>query len=388
MIIKKLELQGFKSFVDRTKVVFHPGITAIVGPNGTGKSNLVDALLWVLGGRRQKTVRGDRTDDIIFNGNAKRPPVSMADVVLSLGGEDGEMTISHRAFRSGESEYRLDGKAVRLRDIQEELWKHSIGEAEYFVIEQGAIGTFVTSKPIEKRALLEEAAGTAYYKDKKRQAQNKLETSEQNLTRLEDIISEVEKAKNSLQRQASAATRYRRLRERIRELTSFHYLRKDIHLSRAQAEGRRRLRRLPGEGAGDRLPDQGRGTRPGPASARRSGTSRKRSRRTRRKSMPSSPRPPAWKARSSGKPSASSSSRSPGRRPKPAARSSEQEMLALEIESIQAQTALEEMTADLEGRGRRSKPPPPSSAKPRNGRPPGPPTSRPSATSTSASSRS
>jgi chromosome segregation protein len=236
MIIKKLELQGFKSFVDRTKIVFHPGITAIVGPNGTGKSNLVDALLWVLGGHRQRTVRGDRTDDIIFNGNTKRPPVSMADVVLSLGGEDGEMTVSHRAFRSGESEYRLDGKGVRLRDIQEELWKHSIGEAEYFVIEQGAIGTFVTSKPLEKRALLEEAAGTAYYKDRKRQAQNKIETSEQNMTRLEDIISEVEKAKNSLQRQASAANRYRRLRERIRELTSFHYLRKDIHLVRTQAE--------------------------------------------------------------------------------------------------------------------------------------------------------
>jgi chromosome segregation protein len=238
MIIKKLELQGFKSFVDRTKVVFHPGITAIVGPNGTGKSNLVDALLWVLGGRRQKTVRGDRTDDIIFNGNSKRPPVSMADVVLSLGGDDGEMAISHRAFRSGESEYRLDGKSVRLRDIQEDLWKHQIGEAEYFVIEQGAIGTFVTSKPTEKRALLEEAAGTAYYKDKKRQAQNKLETSEQNLVRLEDIISEVEKAKNSLQRQASAAGRYRRLRERIRELTSVHYIRKDARLVEAEKEAK------------------------------------------------------------------------------------------------------------------------------------------------------
>ncbi len=238
MIIKKLELQGFKSFVDRTKVVFHPGITAIVGPNGTGKSNLVDALLWVLGGRRQKTVRGDRTDDIIFNGNAKRPPVSMADVVLSLGGDDGEMAISHRAFRSGESEYRLDGKSVRLRDIQEELWRHSIGEAEYFVIEQGAIGTFVTSKPTEKRALLEEAAGTAYYKDKKRQAQNKLETSEQNLVRLEDIISEIEKAKNSLQRQASAAARYRRLRERIRELTSVHFIRKDARLIETEKEAK------------------------------------------------------------------------------------------------------------------------------------------------------
>jgi chromosome segregation protein len=236
MIIKKLELQGFKSFPDRTKIVFHPGITAIVGPNGTGKSNLVDAMLWVLGGHRQRTVRGDRTDDIIFNGNAKRTPVSMADVVLSLGGDDAEMSVSHRVFRSGESEYRMDGKSVRLKDIQDEMWKHSIGEAEYFVIEQGAIGTFVTSKPVEKRSLLEEAAGTAFYKDRKRQAQNKLELSEQNLTRLEDIITEVEKAKNSLQRQASAATRYRRLRERVRELTSVHFQRKLIHLEVSQQD--------------------------------------------------------------------------------------------------------------------------------------------------------
>jgi len=236
MIIKKLELLGFKSFADRTKIVFHPGITAIVGPNGTGKSNLVDAMLWVLGGRRQRTVRGDRTDDIIFNGNAKRTPVSMADVVLSLGGDDAEMAVSHRVFRSGESEYRMDGKSVRLKDIQDELWKHSIGETEYFVIEQGAIGTFVTSKPIEKRSLLEEAAGTAFYKDRKRQAQNKLELSEQNLTRLEDIIIEVEKAKNSLQRQASAATRYRRLRERVRELTSVHFQRKLVHLEMSQRD--------------------------------------------------------------------------------------------------------------------------------------------------------
>jgi len=236
MVIKKLEVQGFKSFSDRTKVVFHPGITAIVGPNGTGKSNLVDAMLWVLGGSRSKPLRGDRTEDIIFNGNAKRPPLGMADVVLSLGEENEDLTVSHRVFRSGESEYRLNNKSVRLKDIQDELWKHAIGEASYFVIEQGAIGNFVTSKPTEKRSLLEEAAGTAFYKDKKRQAQNKLETTEQNLIRLEDIIAEVEKAKNSLQRQAQAANRYRRLRERLRELTSFHYQRKLQQLEQAQRE--------------------------------------------------------------------------------------------------------------------------------------------------------
>jgi chromosome segregation protein len=236
MIIKKLELQGFKSFAERTKIAFHPGITAIVGPNGTGKSNLVDAMLWSLGGHRQKAVRGDRTDEVIFSGNAKRPALSMADSVLTLAGDDQELHISHRAFRSGESEYRMNGKTVRLRDIQDELWKHAIGETDYFVIEQGSIGSFVTSKPNEKRLFIEEAAGTAYYKDKKRQAQSKLDSTGQNLIRLEDIIIEVEKAKNSLQRQAQAANRYRRLRERVRELTAHHYQRKLVVLERSQQE--------------------------------------------------------------------------------------------------------------------------------------------------------
>ncbi len=236
MIIKKLELQGFKSFADRTKIVFHPGITAIVGPNGTGKSNLVDAMLWVLGGHRQKIVRGDRTEDVIFNGNAKKPALSMADAVLTLASEEEELVVSHRAFRSGESEYRMNGKSVRLKDIQDELWRHAIGEKEYFVIEQGSIGNFVTSKPTEKRGFIEEAAGTAYYKDKRRQAQSKLDSTGQNLIRLEDIIIEVEKAKNSLQRQAQAANRYRRLRERIRELTSHHYQRKLVLLENSQGE--------------------------------------------------------------------------------------------------------------------------------------------------------
>jgi len=236
MIIKKLELQGFKSFAERTKIVFHPGITAIVGPNGTGKSNLVDAMLWSLGGHRQKNVRGDRTDEVIFSGNAKRPALSMADAVLSLAGDDQELIVSHRAFRSGENEYRMNGKTVRLKDIQDELWRHAIGEKEYFVIEQGSIGNFVTSKPNEKRLFIEEAAGTAYYKDKKRQAQSKLDSTEQNLIRLEDIIIEVEKAKNSLQRQGQAANRYRRLRERVRELTAHHYRRKLVVLEKAQQE--------------------------------------------------------------------------------------------------------------------------------------------------------
>ncbi|MFC2164719.1 chromosome segregation protein SMC [Acidobacteriota bacterium] len=224
MIIKRLELQGFKSFNERTKVVFHPGITAVVGPNGTGKSNIVDALLWVLSGKRLKALRGERSGDIIFNGNAKNPPLNMADVSIFLGDDDEEDTvINHRVFRSGDGEYRLNGKVVRLKDIQDHLWKKAIGETEYFVIEQGSIGLFLGSKPQEKRVLLEEAAGTAFYKEKKRQAQRKLENSELNLARLEDIIVEVERAKNALKRQASAAIRYRQLRERIRELTLYQF---------------------------------------------------------------------------------------------------------------------------------------------------------------------
>jgi chromosome segregation protein len=229
MIIKKLELQGFKSFPDKTKLMFHPGITAVIGPNGTGKSNIVDALLWVLRGRRLKALRGDRSGDVIFNGNEKKAPLGMSDVSLFLGNDDKEMKINHRVFRSGESEYRMDGKSARLKEIQDALWKSSIGETNYFVIEQGSIGAFLSSKPLEKRALLEEAAGTAFYKEKKRQAENKLENTEQNLLRLEDIINEVSKGKNSLQRQASAAKRYRKYREKIRELTLLLF-RKKLHL--------------------------------------------------------------------------------------------------------------------------------------------------------------
>ena len=230
MIIKKLELQGFKSFPERTKIIFHPGITTIVGPNGTGKSNIVDAILWVLGGQRQKGLRGEKTEDIVFNGNAKKPPLGMADVILSLEHQDEEIVINHRVFRSGESEYRLNGKAARLKDIQDTLWKRAVAEKEYFVIEQGSIGLLLTAKPAEKRLLLEEAAGTAFYKDRKKEAQSKLASSEQNLIRLEDIISEVSRAKNSLQRQAQAATRYRKLRERTRELTGLNYKRKLLQL--------------------------------------------------------------------------------------------------------------------------------------------------------------
>ncbi len=236
MIIKRLELQGFKSFPERTKVVFHPGITAIVGPNGTGKSNLVDAILWVLGGQRSKGLRGDKTEHIIFNGNTKKPPLGMAEVSLFLEHGEEEISITHRVFRTGEGEYRLNGKAARLKDIQDALWKRAVAEKDYFVIEQGNIGLILTAKPNEKRLFLEEAAGTAFYKDKKKEAESKLALSEQNLLRLEDIISEVSRAKNSLQRQAQAASRYRKLREKCRELMALNFRRKLTELERRHEE--------------------------------------------------------------------------------------------------------------------------------------------------------
>lgn len=248
MIIKKLELQGFKSFPEKTKILFHPGVTVITGPNGTGKSNIVDALLWVLGGKRFRTLRGERSTDIIFNGHESKPPLSMADVNLHLDDdEEEEIIINHRFFRSGESEYRLNGKLVRLMDIQDCLWKKAIGELRYFVIEQGSIGLFLNSKPQEKRVLLEEAAGTAFYKDKKAQAESKLQSSEQNLIRLEDIISEVSRAKNSLRRQASAAAKYRKLRDRIRSLTSLYFRKKIEELEKLQKEAVLHHEKLMGE---------------------------------------------------------------------------------------------------------------------------------------------
>ncbi|MFQ6083774.1 MAG: chromosome segregation protein SMC [Candidatus Aminicenantia bacterium] len=227
MFIKKIELHGFKSFPDRTKILFHPGVTAIVGPNGCGKSNIVDSVLWVLGEQKLKTLRGERTVDIIFNGSSRRAPLGLVDVVMTLGNSDEELIIGHRAFRTGEREYRLNGKQVRLRDIQDALWANGIGEKEYFVIGQGSIEQFVTAKPAEKRVLLEESAGIGKYRERKKQAQNKLIESEQNLIRLEDIIIEVERQKNSLRRQAATARRYRKLREKIRYL-SFLYFRQKI----------------------------------------------------------------------------------------------------------------------------------------------------------------
>ena len=224
--LEKLEMIGFKSFLTRTEFHFNQGITAVVGPNGCGKSNIGDALNWVIGEQSVKSLRGDRMEDVIFNGSESRKPVGMAEVSLHLSNGAGAGTspeadavesivITRRLFRSGESEYLINGERSRLKDIQEALARINVGSGLYAIIEQGKVDTALSSKPRERRMLIEEAAGIALYKTKKRHAESKLEATEANLLRVNDIISEIEKQIGSLKRQAARARRYTRTVEEI-----------------------------------------------------------------------------------------------------------------------------------------------------------------------------
>ncbi len=233
MKLHSLDISGFKSFVDPVDLEFAGGITAIVGPNGCGKSNLVDAITWVLGEQSAKFLRGSKMEDVIFNGSAKRKPLGLAEVSLTLQADpsisvavDGKVTIGRRVFRSGESQYRLNGKVVRLKQIKDMLMDTGLGIRAYSVIEQGRIGMILSGKPQERRKLLEEAAGITRYKARKRIAEIKLEEAAANLLRLDDIVSEVQRALRSLKRQANAARRYQ-TRER-----EYHGLLKKVLLGR------------------------------------------------------------------------------------------------------------------------------------------------------------
>ncbi|MEX2262378.1 MAG: chromosome segregation protein SMC [Bryobacteraceae bacterium] len=234
--LKRVELQGFKSFCDRTDLKFSgSGIAAVVGPNGCGKSNLSDAISWVLGEQSARTLRGARMEDVIFAGTKARKPLGMASVTMTLvdpaeeqvhydlpaangnghapvesarHSKAGEMTITRRLFRSGESEYLINGRAARLRDIQDLFMGTGLGPESYAIIEQGRIGQILSSKPQDRRAVLEEAAGITRYKTKRRLAEAKLETARQNLARVFDILEEVTRQVNSLKRQAGKAKRY------------------------------------------------------------------------------------------------------------------------------------------------------------------------------------
>ncbi len=223
--VERLEISGFKSFVDPVAVDFAGGVTAIVGPNGCGKSNLSEAMTWVLGEQSAKSLRGGTMEDVIFNGTDSRKPLGMAEATLTLRTDpsfphanDGKMTITRRVFRGGESQYKLNGKTVRLKDIRDLLMDTGLGLRAYSVIEQGKIGMILSGKPQERRKLLEEAAGVTRYKARKAIAEVKLEEATANLLRLDDVISEVERSVRTLKRQASAAKRFQEKEVEYREL--------------------------------------------------------------------------------------------------------------------------------------------------------------------------
>ena len=223
--VERLAISGFKSFVDPVEVRFAGGVTAIVGPNGCGKSNLSESITWVLGEQSAKSLRGGTMEDVIFNGSDSRKPLGMAECVLTLrtdlsfpGAEDGRITIGRRVFRGGEGQYRLNGKVVRLKEVRDLLMDTGLGIRAYSVIEQGKIGMILSGKPQERRKLIEEAAGITRYKARKSVAEVKLQEAMSNLLRLDDVISEVERALRSLKRQASAARRYQEKEKEYREL--------------------------------------------------------------------------------------------------------------------------------------------------------------------------
>ena len=230
MFLKSLELHGFKSFADRTKLEFHQGVTGIVGPNGCGKSNVVDAIRWVLGETSAKALRGGEMADVIFNGTDKRQPLGMAEVTLTLSGcEDmlkvdfNEVSIGRRVYRDGKSEYLLNQSPCRLRDIHDLLMDTGIGRTSYSIMEQGKIDLLLSSKPEDRRAVFEEAAGITKFKRDKKEALRKLDYTEANLLRLTDIVEEVERQMRSLQRQAGKARRFQVLHDDVKVL--------DLHLS-------------------------------------------------------------------------------------------------------------------------------------------------------------
>ena len=296
MRLERLEISGFKSFGDRSELAFDEGVTAIVGPNGCGKSNVADAITWVLGEQSAKSLRGEKMEDVIFSGSDARKPGATAEVRLRLSGlpiprrpeletpavdvpglkefqaENGnghsganghrtgngnghhpttldeitsaflrDVEVTRRLYRSGESEYLIDGEVCRLRDIHELMMDTGLGAKAYAIIEQGKIGLILSSRPADRRQLIEEAAGITKYKSRRRAAELKLEAAQQNLTRIDDIVFEVEKQRGTLKRQAAKARRYRRLRDELRRWEKVLFAGRYRELAEAIEAARTRL---------------------------------------------------------------------------------------------------------------------------------------------------
>lgn len=224
MYLKRLDLQGFKSFPEKVKLEFNPGVTAVVGPNGSGKSNVSDAVRWVLGEQRAKSLRGDKMEDIIFAGTENRKPLGFAEVSILIDNQDGklpleysEVQVTRRVFRSGESEYRINGTSCRLKDIQELFMDTGVGREGYSIIGQGRIDEILSAKGDDRRRIFEEAAGIVKYKTRKNEAVHKLEKEQQNLFRVDDIIGELEVQVGPLAEQSEKAKEYLRLKEHLKQ---------------------------------------------------------------------------------------------------------------------------------------------------------------------------
>src|SRR5437762_7849300 len=229
MHLQSLELFGFKSFADKTIFNFHEGVTAIVGPNGCGKSNVCDAVRWVLGEQSAKSLRGGEMADVIFNGAESRKPLGFAEVSLNftecveeLGVDWHEVRVTRRIYRDGNSEYFLNKTGCRLKDIHSLFADTGVGRAAYSIMEQGKIDLILSSRPEDRRSVFEEAAGITKYKTQKKEALRKLEATEANLLRIGDIIKEVKRQIGSLQRQAGKARRYQALHADLQVLDTHH----------------------------------------------------------------------------------------------------------------------------------------------------------------------
>ena len=215
MYLKEIEIQGFKSFADKTKVVFDQGVTAVVGPNGSGKSNITESLRWALGESSVKSLRGGKMPDVIFAGTESRKPLNYASVVVTLDNEDGfikdagqVIKVERHIYRSGDSEYRIDGKKVRLRDVHDLFLDTGLGRDSFSIISQGKVEEIFNSKPEERRAIFEEAAGVLKYKTRRRETESKLQQTQDNLDRLEDIIYELDNQIKPLAKQAENARKF------------------------------------------------------------------------------------------------------------------------------------------------------------------------------------
>ncbi len=223
MYLKCIEMHGFKSFANKIVLDFHNGITGIVGPNGSGKSNVSDAVRWVLGEQSAKQLRGSSMQDVIFSGTENRKPLSYAYVAITMDNSDHvldidyeEVTVARRVYRSGESEYLLNGSACRLKDVHELFYDTGIGKEGYSIIGQGQIEKILNGRPEERRELFDEAAGIVKFKRRKATAQKKLETERDNLVRINDIISELERQMGPLERQSEKAKIYLKKKEELK----------------------------------------------------------------------------------------------------------------------------------------------------------------------------